>query len=207
MKTLFSLLLAVAATTNAAAIISVSAPNPSVAAGSAVNAASWTQTGSYSNVSVAAVLSNFSGVGAGLAMHAYLTNQIGAGTTVANEIASTAFTLSPGNAQNVTLFNNLTLGTGTYFLVLLLDNGTTAQGGWAADVPTVVTDSGVTHGADRFATTAAGYAPATVMSTSTAGQRLLFDVTSNDVSVPEPAAVGIVSLALVLILGRTIRRR
>src|SRR5579872_3534422 len=67
---------------------------------------SWTQTGSYTNVSISAVL------GSGEAISVYLTNQIGPGTTVANEIATTSIT--PGSSpQTETLFSGLSLGAGS----------------------------------------------------------------------------------------------
>jgi len=61
---------------------------------------SWTQTGSYTNVSISAVLAS------GEPISVYLTNQIGPGTTVANEIASTS--ISPkGSPQTETLLGAL----------------------------------------------------------------------------------------------------
>src|SRR5437016_607014 len=66
---------------------------------------SWTQAGSYSNVSVSALL--FGGVGPGQGV-AYLTNSVGTGTTVANEIASTPFSVpfgQPFSAPFHTLFS------------------------------------------------------------------------------------------------------
>jgi hypothetical protein len=104
-------------------------------------AAGWSQTESFTNVTVEADLGglysafeiNNAGTG-----HAYLMRQIGPGTTVANQVAFTTF---PGVGGNValgmtTLFTGLTLGPGTYYLVLGSDAA--SAGTWAVDTsPTI----------------------------------------------------------------------
>lgn len=58
-------------------------------------------------------------VGLGLlntTVYAFLTDRIGPGTGVGNEIASSIYSGAPGT--NIPLFNNLSLGIGTYYLVL-----------------------------------------------------------------------------------------
>ncbi|MBL8213934.1 MAG: PEP-CTERM sorting domain-containing protein [Bryobacterales bacterium] len=157
---------------------------------------------------MSAVLTNACGIGAGLAMHAFLITSIGAGTTVANEIASVSFNLSPGLQQNVSLFSGLTLGPGNCFLVMQMDGGTTGQGGWAVAIPTVVTDTGVTRVGDRFASTAAGYAPASVTNLINNAQHLRYSVESVENAVPEPSTAALVLTAgFGLVLGSRTRRR
>lgn len=204
---LLSFLCSITAATGAqaATIVSVSTGSTTVALGAAVASTGWTQTSSYNNVTVSAVLSNLSGIGAGLAMHAFLTDSVGPGTTVANQIASTAFNLAPGNNQNVSLFTGLTLAADSYFLVIQLDGGNSAQGGWAAAVPTVITDAGVSRSADQFSSSAAGYAPASTFSLINQSQQLLYSVQSVDSSVPEPSTAALVLAGLGFAIAR--RRR
>lgn len=83
-------------------------------------ATSWTQTRSFSNVSIdALVFSNDPGFLSGTA---YLMSAIGPGTTSASEIASVSFSapLKIGNdpIPLTVLFSGLTLTRGTYYLVL-----------------------------------------------------------------------------------------
>src|SRR5271156_811648 len=77
---------------------------------------SWTQTGSYTDVTISAFLSSLGGSdGTGTV---YLTDQIGPGTTVANQIAETTVSgLAFGPATATTVFSGLDLGPGTYYLV------------------------------------------------------------------------------------------
>src|ERR1051325_9058977 len=80
-------------------------------------ATGWTQTGSYTNVSVSALLYAQSNSGLG---SAYLMHSIGSATTPADQIAFTPFSVLPsGNpllASFIQMFSGLTLGPGTYYL-------------------------------------------------------------------------------------------
>ncbi len=78
----------------------------------------WSQADTYDGVSVSATLS--SGV-ANQTGRAYLTTQIGPGTTTANEIASTNFTF-PLSPSSVVLFQSLHLAAGTYYLSVIGDS-------------------------------------------------------------------------------------
>jgi hypothetical protein len=74
----------------------------------------WTQTGSYTDVSIFAVISaqNIVGNGTGTV---FLTTKIGAGTTTADEIARTTLSgIAFGGDSLIPLFSGLTLGPGTY---------------------------------------------------------------------------------------------
>ncbi len=94
--------------------------------------ASWSQNGAFSNVGIAAEIDpggstttshTFSGT-------AYLTTNIGPGATPADEIANTTFSVTGTEFNPVltTLFTGLTLGPGTYYLVLSSAAG--GPGGW-----------------------------------------------------------------------------
>jgi hypothetical protein len=163
---------------------------------------SWTQTGSYMNVSISAELGNSSNYGnsGGDAISVYLTNQIGPGTTVANQIASTS--VSPATVDETdTLFTGLSLGAGTYYLVL----GAPGQFAewYGTGSPTVTTDSGVTGNFDSFAdkpsnTPNDSFPPASNFDSNPAdnNNNLLMTVTGNAVSAaPEPSTIVLAGLA------------
>lgn len=199
---LLSLLCATAALAFPGTVISVSGSGNVQLGG--ISAVSWSQSGSFSNVAVTAQMSNQSGIGQSLAFHAYLTDAIGAGATVADEIASLGFTLSPGSNQTVNLFSGLSLGPGTYFLVISPDGGTTPVGGWAATTaaPTVTLGSGVTRNADRGSNGAiASYPPSTEIPLLTGGS-LLYSVTAVDSAVPEPATTALIGAGLAILAFR-----
>jgi hypothetical protein len=80
----------------------------------------WTQADTYSDVSVSAKLA---AGGADQTGRAYLTTQIGLGTSVANEIASTNFSFPP-QSTNLTLFSGLQLSGGSYYLSIIGDSPT-----------------------------------------------------------------------------------
>jgi hypothetical protein len=77
---------------------------------------SWTQTQSYSNVTISGALSTVGLQGNGT-VTAYLTNQVGAGTTLANLIASATISGVNFEPAPTTLFSGLSLGPGTYYLI------------------------------------------------------------------------------------------
>lgn len=126
MNTKFALVLfalTVATESKAATILTVNGPGE--AAGCVVIWAGqgyrvgWTQVDTYDAVSVSATLSS-SGA-AGQTGRAYLTTQIGTGTTVANEIASTNFSFPLAPAPLV-LFQGLHLAPGAYYLSIIGDS-------------------------------------------------------------------------------------
>lgn len=207
LKLLLPLFLSSAVMSLAGTIISVTGPPPALFIGTAAQAVSWTQTGAYSNVAVSAVMSNASGIGATLNYHAYLTNALGGGATVANEIASTSFSLAAGFNQNVEVFNGLSLGSGTYFLVISSDIGANGSGGWSVitTAPTVTLDTGVTRNADGSTSSSTGYPPGRTFSNITGGT-LLYSVTTDE-SVPEPATTALLGAGLALMIFRHTRRQ
>jgi hypothetical protein len=152
--------------------IVVSVPGP-VTAGfypifsSQAAASSWSSTLTYTDVSIAAMLSSSPRGSSGTA---YLTTRIGPGTTTANEIAREDF-LFPTQTGLVNLFSNLTLPSNTYYLVL--GNSAPTGGGWLDAYtcnasftmcvpPTVIEGAGVTRNEDFLAPSGeiAAYTPA-----------------------------------------------
>jgi hypothetical protein len=126
-------------------IISVTGPHGSTLALGATNqilVTSWSSTQTYSNVSIAfeSIFGPFTGT-------AYLMTQIGPGTTTAQQVASGSYSVLSSSLSLTNLFTGLTLGPGTYFLVVTSET----TGGWdtpyTAGPPVVTTGAGVTRGA------------------------------------------------------------
>ena len=204
-----------------ATILSVSGPrdggfygiSPSQAA-----ATSWSGSSGYTDVDISVLL----GLGPAEGT-AYLMTKIGPQTTRANEIARTDFRF-PEVTKQVTLFSDLTLAPGTYYLVL----GSMASSGLIGGVrdafdcgttcsfspPTVTAGSGVTRHADYLAVSGsvAAYTPASAFQQGIGmhGDPFLeFTVSSDSVtiaSVPEPGNLGLfVVLAAILSVARLVR--
>ena len=141
---------------------------------------SWTQSDSFSNVSIFATLT--AGPTAGTA---YLTNQIGAGTTAANEIASTSFTF-PSSATEIQLFSGLTLTSGTYYLTIVANTSGGGAGWVSSSGPSDVTTApGVTINSDYVTQSPASYPPASTFFEQ--DFELLYRVTG----VPEPSSIAL----------------
>jgi hypothetical protein len=163
-----------------------------------VLASSWTQTGSYDNVSISAVLAN------GATMSAFLTDKIGPGTTASDVIASTSVTPSTA-PETDTIFSGLSLGAGSYYLVLAVPGGATLGGWYGTDPATVTTttDAGVTGALDAFADKPSNLPddafPPDSAFDATPGdndENLLFTVTGDAVSAtPEPSSFILLGLA------------
>jgi hypothetical protein len=166
----------------------------------------WTQTGTYTGVSISALLDG--GVAGPGMVTAYLTDQIGAGTSATNDITLPSTVVAPTETRGyVTLFSNLTLGPGTYYLVL---DGSAFAGpaGWSGTSdPTYTLDSGVGSVNELVISgTQAAFAPASTF-TEPGTSAFFFDVTGTPgapSAVPEPSTVcslgtglaGLVYLAL-----------
>jgi hypothetical protein len=112
---------------------------------------SWTQAGTYTDVSISAWLaSGFPEVGLPASGTVYLTTQIGAGTTLADQIAQTPVSTSGNTLTETSLFSGLTLGPGTYYLITASSPGNgVAWGDYTGEVETA--DVGATLNADEVA--------------------------------------------------------
>jgi hypothetical protein len=163
--------------------------------------AGWSVTGTYDNVTITAEIDP--GKGSGLSGTAYLMTQIGPGTTVADQIATAAFTAfgSAFTAQLNTLFTGLTLGPGDYFLVLSSPDGLGWEGAAAGSTPVTAPDVSVLS--LNYTTSPAVYAPAGNFS-NPSGNNPEFTVTGSPV--PEPGNLALFCTAL-LGLGGTVKRK
>jgi hypothetical protein len=135
---------------NSIRILSVTAASGEATAlgGSGFLGESWSSSNTYANVNISAQVSSapFS-TDPIVSVTAYLTSQIGSGTTLGDQIA-TATVAVPGFSPDfgyTTLFSDLTLGPGNYFLTLAAtdptDSGTAAWAGYGPG--RVATDIGV----------------------------------------------------------------
>ena len=172
-------------------------------------AVSWTQTVTYTDVTVGANLGAPSIQATSTGM-AYLVDQIGQGTTVADELAlpfSISITGDTAINEMTTLFTGLTLGPGTYYLVVLPSSfGQSDSLDWHDVAPPHQTlGSGVTQNASLQASSPSGFGPANTFSSTSINP--IFRVTGNlvPVATPEPASLLLGAAGLTAILLR--RRR
>ena len=184
---------------------------------------SWTQSAgnAYIAVTVAAEICSIGGVTTGTAT-AFLTNAIGPGTTVANQIATAPVSVTGATACGTssaltTIFTGLSLPAGTYYLVFSNMN---ANFGWTQNIvaPTETLGTGVTSNVDAFETGGPGpYPPAdvyTAYNIAGATKNFLFSVTGTlfvppPPPPPTPTATGIPTLStwglfgMIILLGAT----
>jgi hypothetical protein len=153
---------------------------------SSVVATSWSQSKSYVGVSIAALVDSAI-VGQTPTANAYLTTRIGPGTTTADEIAHTQFTVPTGGTvcspascgAMVTLFTGLSLGPGNYFVTMSPNAASIGEVGWFPALnPTVIVDTGVSEGTSFIASAVASYPPASA-----------FQVYAIEISPPFPPTV------------------
>lgn len=175
-------------------IISVTGPNAFYATTGVYT--SWTQTGSFSGVTIQAYLYSGGGTATGTA---YLVTQVGPGATSAQQIGAAApISVTSETPVATTLFTNLTLGPGTYYLVisrttdLRWSMNTTAQSG-------IVTAAGVTSNPIAFAAPVAGYPPASTW-VMKSGTSAFFSAAGGTVTTSVPVLSPAAMLAMALML-------
>lgn len=172
-------------------------------------AVSWTQTGTFNNVSIEADLE--SGSPNQSTGTAYLSNKLGTGAGSGNLLDT--FDVSTnvnGGGALIPLFNGLTLGPGTYYLSIKDDAGLY----WiTAGAPAQTLASDVTQGLDLVSSGAIGTpAISTSFIDTSEVNRLLFQVTGDPVATvtgtPEPSMIGFLSAGLgLLFFARRLRNR
>ena len=208
-RALFLLTCAALATAYAAPMITPN-ENPTSAAAiepSTLLVQSFTVTDTWMNVAISASLFTFSTeTRTGTA---YLTNQFGAGTTVANQIGATNFVFTPvasfPTVVSVGLFSGLTLLPGTYYLTLATAAPCCEQGISTKPALAFATAPGVTVGPPQSINTGldALFPPASTgtLGTSPFGNRF-FTVTGELASsaVPEPSTVLLISAGLLAMI-------
>jgi len=146
--------------------------------------ASWTQTGSFSNVTIQATLYSCFGDSAGTA---YLTQN---GRAVGNQVAiNSSLVVHGGNngaASTVTVFSGLNLGPGTYYLTINPTPGNECSSLWDnTTAPSTSLGTGVTNnGAGVSFGGIAAYPPA---STFKGSWFFLYSASGSSASTPVPA--------------------
>ena len=181
-------------------IITVTGTSAGVDNENATAQSSWTQTTTYTGVTIQTTLDSCGGVASGTA---YLTLN---GTAAGNQIAvNNAASVNPGAGGGdgtVTLFSGLTLGPGTYYLTINPINGSCDElwqniGG----TPTVTTGTGVTagsSGATGAGHTVAAYPPQSAFLNSAS---FLFSVTGTAATGGTPAPTPAPPTAILLAVG------
>ena len=204
-----TLALAFSASTQAATILSITgAPDGSSSIGGTTPqylAIGWQQTAGFNNVSISAAIGTTNP--ANDQITAYLLDQIGPGTTAADEITSGIVTLPVVSDFNTipaytTIFSGLTLPSGNYFLVLTspLDDNSKHWSRVDPAATTISTDlsiSNVTSSYDGYGADPT-YAPASTFIASSFFKA--FEVTDG-VATPEPGTIALLicgSVALFL---------
>lgn len=166
----------------------------------------------YSNVSIAASLTS---TAAGRTGTAFLTNQVGPGTTPANQLASTGFTFAQvpnaATVSYVNLFSGLSLAPGEYFVVFSSTNIAANQGITLGSGVTYATAPGVSVGVPQIsfgANVNFAYPPASTFGNSGAGNRFFtVDGTLAPTTIPEPATMLLLGTGLAGVAAKVQRRR
>jgi MYXO-CTERM domain-containing protein len=178
----------------------------------------WTQTGSYTGVSIGANLGTANGLSTSTGT-AYLMDLIGPTATSLNEVTapfSISVTGNPSINTMTPLFSGLSLGPGTYYLVINpTSTGQSDSLDWAlTGTPLQTLDSGVTQGTDLTNSGAvAGFPPAS--STTTEANSLIFVVNGTMTTsmpptpsgTPEPSSLALAALGFSALAAWRFRRQ
>jgi hypothetical protein len=155
-------------------------------AGIDVYSVSWTSTGSYSGANISVALLGDSG-GTGMA---YLTTQIGPGTTLANQVTTASFAF-PSASSYVTILSGLSLGAGTYYLTI--EETGVLNGAWlGSSSPTVTTAPNVIANGQEVAFY--NYPPAYNPADSFSNYFQPLDYIVGLTPIPEPSAAWLIIL-------------
>ncbi len=172
-------------------------------------AISWTISQTYSDVSIFASLFNALPSAMGVA---YLTTEVGPQATSATLVDSTTFTIGP-DQTDIELFNEPSLGAGTYYLTLF-GTSNPADFGWLYVAgASLVAGPGVIEGPRLFANAAfdaatsvnAAYPPGSTFTDFTSGARVIVSITGTPI--PEPGSAGAMGVGLIAVLLFARRRR
>jgi hypothetical protein len=195
------ILLATTAFAHAANVINATSPSPFSFGNQAVFVTAWAQGAVYTNVTITMPLEDNSSGGpiGGVEGTVYLMNQIGPGTTTANQVAPPIAISGLTNAFTPrTLFTGLTLPAGNYYVVLVPTNtNPTSMSPAASSSPVVTLGTSVTALGSNTAHSSAVYPPSTSVTLGTAEGSLLFTVTG-DPAAPTPTTPVPPSLILTL---------
>jgi hypothetical protein len=202
MRFRFALLTALLATTalvHAANIISSSGPSPFGFGNQAVFVLGWSQGAAYTNVTITMPLEDNT-AGGGIEGTVYLMNQIGAGTSTANQVVPPITISGLTNAfTSRVLFTGLTLPAGNYYVVLVPTNANPSsmspEGSGSA---VVTTGTSVTFLGIADPSSAAVYPPATSFSLGTGEGSFFVTVTGDQIapSTPVPPSLILVLTAM-----------
>ncbi|MEJ2684557.1 MAG: hypothetical protein P8Z71_09200 [Candidatus Sulfobium sp.] len=203
---IFFALIATGGISHAANILNITGPSPFGFQNQTVLVEGWSQSGTYSNVSITMPLRDESTGSpiAGVEGTVYLMNQIGPGTTSAHEVAPpVSISGLTDTFVPYTLFSGLTLPPGNYYIVLSSTNtdplSMSAEG---TGNSTVTTGIGVNALGSEAPETPDAYPPASSLTLSQPGN--LFITVTGDlvstaaVSVPALDIAGLAMLMLCL---------
>lgn len=190
-------------TAQADPIMSVTGPNTGNLAlypGQALGI-SFSLTSGWTNVDIIADLLGSNA----LTGFAYLTTQVGPGTTPSDEVASGSFFL-PMPQGPVSIFSGLTLDAGTYFLTL----SNTGSGGWVGtNIPTFSAGPGVTRNTDYYAGNPGpdplAYTPASQFFFISGPYYGILDIKGTPV--PEPSSIFMIGAGLAALATAAWRKR
>lgn len=180
-----------------------------LAEGIGVYSVGWSQTGSYTNVTIRMALKDTGTVPTAGSVQAFLTDQVGAGTTqAANELfAPVTVSFSAGHEGMLTLFTGLSLGPGNYYVTMTRSASEVTTGSMGeVRIPSPVLDAGVAIlGYGIAIGGASSYIPD--MMTDWAFSAWAFEVTGDPVvdGVPEPSGLLLMGSGLAALLYRVRR--